>query len=221
MKKLAMQTGNGKKKSYNKVAVMAAKAQISVMMAAESRKEAKKIDETLRNAERRSRIEQAILYFEEKKYENALLEFNGVILFERDFATTGWRDFLSAHPQFESYQKLIGKTRMSLTLVRESIELKPDWKEVEGRVKVYEALAAQTEDEKQKAEYQKKAGSDFAWARKLAGRNKITIIIETCMKYVFSVLLSVSNVTSYVTMLLSARRMIIANKPGKMRSAKG
>jgi tetratricopeptide (TPR) repeat protein len=105
------------------------------------------------------------------EYEKALADFDAAIRLNADYADA-WSGRAAVHYYFKNYQKSIEDATTCISLVS-----KPDWRIVENRGNAYAALAAQTEDEKVKAEYLEKAEADFAWAREL-GREQQSGILE-------------------------------------------
>jgi tetratricopeptide (TPR) repeat protein len=103
----------------------------------------------------------AFLYAHEEKYEKALSDFDAAIRLDAGYADA-WSGRAYVHYHLKNYQQTIDDTTMYMSLVPEI-----EWADIRGRGMAYEALAGQTEDEAQKAEYLKKAEADYAWAREL------------------------------------------------------
>jgi tetratricopeptide (TPR) repeat protein len=102
------------------------------------------------------------LYIGTKQYEKAVSDFDAAIRLNGRYFFHSWRDRALAHYLFKEYQKFIDDMTIYLSLV-----LEPDRNFVMIRGRTYEALARETEDKTQKAEYLKKAEADYAWAREL------------------------------------------------------
>jgi tetratricopeptide (TPR) repeat protein len=112
-------------------------------------------------------LRRAELYLNEGEYEKALSDFDAAIRLDANYAYA-WYGRAISHFRIGNYQRSIDDMTVYISLVPE-----PEWKAVEGRGTAYQGLAGQTKDEKQKAEYLKKAEADSAWSRELSWKQQI------------------------------------------------